>query len=138
MNRTIRRLIPLVLFMLLVPTAHALAAPDDPVRVQVLRTSGFLRSDGRVGISVRGNCDPGLQAFELDISLRQGDTFGSVPIVQVGVVPCDDQWHNVRVKVTPETGRFVHGSVHVDVFFGVFDPNQGPDLVDTASTTVRI
>ena len=137
MKRAIRRAVPLVLLILLAPTARALAAPDDPARVQVLRSSGYLRADGRVGISVRANCDPGLQAFELDVTLRQGDVLGFVSILERDVVPCDDAWHNVRVKISPQDGRFRHGLIDVDVYFGVFDPNQG-DLDDTAATTVRI
>ena len=36
-----------------------------------------------------------------------------------------------------QDGRFRHGLIDVDVYFGVFAPNQG-DLDDTAATTVRI
>jgi hypothetical protein len=109
----------------------------DPVHVRVLRSSGFLRADGRVGISVQGTCDPELAAFELDVSLRQDAVVGSVSIVQAGVIPCDDQPHNVRVKVAPERGRFRHGPVTVDVFLGAFS-QIGGDLEDTATATVRI
>jgi hypothetical protein len=109
----------------------------DPVHVRVLRSSGFLRADGRVGISVQGSCDPDLAAFELDVSLRQGEVVGSVSIVQAGVITCDDQPHNVRVKISPERGRFRHGRVTVDAFLGAFSQTEG-DLEDTASTTVPI
>ena len=46
------------------PSAPPGPAPrprTDRVAVHVLGSSGFLRADGRVGISVRGRCDPDLR-----------------------------------------------------------------------------
>jgi hypothetical protein len=53
MVRSVRRLVPLVVLMVLLPIGGAKADPSAPAQVKVQRASGYLRHDGRVGISVR-------------------------------------------------------------------------------------
>jgi hypothetical protein len=137
MVRLVRRLVPLVALLVLVPLSGAHASPDAPAKVRVNRGSAFLRQDGRVGITIRATCQPGLQAFELDVDVFQDPVLGQVSIVQAGVVTCDDRWHAVRVRVTPFGGTFTHGPATVSVFLGVFDPDEG-DLDATTSARVRI
>jgi hypothetical protein len=125
----------LVLTMgMFVTSAHA---AREPARVDVLKASAALQDDGSVALVIRARCAGGLQAFELDVSVRQGSAIGSVSIVQAGVVVCDGAWHQVAVEVSPSTGAFIEGVATVDVFLGVFDPDAG-DLDATATARVRL
>lgn len=127
---------PLIALLLSVPSTGANAAPA-PAHVRVLRTSAHLYRDGTVGVSVRARCQPGLQAFELDVDAVQGAVEGSTLIVEPAVIPCDRKPHRVRVRFPPNDGVFVHGAATVDVFFGVFDPDEG-DLGANATAVAQI
>jgi hypothetical protein len=138
MLRTARRLIPSVAVVLMMGTFVTSAhAAREPARVEVLKASAALRDDGSAALVVRARCASTLQAFELDVTVRQGSVTGSVSIVQAGVVVCDGAWHRVAVEVPPSTGAFTEGVATVDVFLGVFDPDAG-DLDATATARVRL
>lgn len=96
-----------------------------------------LRIDGIVPLTVFARCQPGQQAFELDVSLHQAGASGSTTLLGPGLIPCDAISHPVRVLVSPDTGTFVPGPIDVDAFLGVFDPIEG-DLGITGTQTLEL
>jgi hypothetical protein len=93
-----------------------------------------LRLDGTVPLSVFARCQPGQQAFELDVSVRQGAASGSTTLLGPGLTPCDGTSHRIRVLVSPDAGTFAAGPIDVEAFLGVFDPVEGDlDAADTAT-----
>ena len=85
----VRRLAGLVsvALLVLVPATSASAAPEGTAKaggagnqlvVKVLAAKVDLNADGTVSVPLRVRCSPPLDAFELDVSVRQGTTFGSV------------------------------------------------------------
>ena len=96
-----------------------------------------LRSDGAVPVSVFARCQPGQQAFELDVSVHQGTVSGSATLLGPGLTPCDGTSHRIRVLVSPDVRAFAAGPADVEAFLGVFDPDEG-DLDATDSATVQL
>jgi hypothetical protein len=96
-----------------------------------------LKANGAAVVTVRTRCRPDVSAFELDVSVGQGDVFGSTTIVEAGVVPCDGHRHTIRVRVLPEAGAFVPGRATADAFLGVFDQEEG-DLEARDTARVRL
>jgi hypothetical protein len=94
-------------------------------------------ADGSVPVTIRARCDEGLNAFELDVALRQEAAVGSVSLLGPKVIPCDRKWHRIDVIVRPETGAFQPGPATVGAFLVAFDPGAG-DLEATDSATVRL
>jgi hypothetical protein len=90
--------------------------------------------DGGVTVTVWARCAPGLQAFEFDAGVTQGSTFASGSVIgPPDVLTCDDLWHPLRLRVFPESGRLHSGPATVNIFLGVFDPNDGDlDVTDAA------
>jgi hypothetical protein len=105
--------------------------------VDIVEQDTRLKTDGSVPISVSALCRPDQQAFELDVSIRQGSAFGSVFLLGPGLTPCDGARHRLTVRVLPESGVFTPGAADVDVFLGVFDPEDG-DLDLTDSATIQL
>ena len=107
---------------------HVLPIGRYPQRVPRLRV------DGIAPITVSTTCQSGQQAFELDVSIHQGSSFGSTTLTGSAIPPCDGSPHRVRVLVARR--RVVRpGDATVDVFLGVFDQVRG-DLEATASVSV--
>jgi hypothetical protein len=128
------------LLILSVQTASAAQAAPNPLVVMISKGQTSLNSDGTVQVALRVRCQAPLQAFELDVSVLQGTTFGSVVIVEAGVVSCDGRWHRVSVQVPAQVGgtAFMSGTVTISVFLGAFDPVAGIDLEarDSISTSL--
>jgi hypothetical protein len=89
-----------------------------------------LNKDGSAGVPARTKCQRPWVDANLDVVLSQ-NTVGGITSIVDGPVSCDARWHTVRVRVTPSGGALELGSVHVDVFFTVHDP-QSFDPVDQA------
>jgi hypothetical protein len=96
-----------------------------------------IRPDGSVPVSVFARCQPGQQAFELDVSVRQGAASGSTTLLGPGITPCDGTSHRIRVLVSPDVGAFAAGAIDIEAFLGVFDPVEG-DLDATDTATVQL
>ena len=111
----------------------------DPVVVKISRGHVELGADGIVLVPIRTRCQPPLDSFELDVTVRQEATSGSVIIIGRDVLPpCDGRWHRIRVQVPPaDDGLFVPGLATVDVFFGAFDPVEG-DQEGVDTVTVKL
>jgi hypothetical protein len=109
-----------------------------PAAVNISERPARIGRDGSVPVKVWARCEPGLQAFELDVSVGQGSAFGSTTIIgPPDVIVCDGLWHPILVRVLPERGSFRSGRATVDAFLGIFDPSEG-DLEATDSATIRL
>jgi hypothetical protein len=105
-----------------------------PLIVKISRAHARIGADGSVPVVVFTRCRAGLNAFELDVSVRQGAVFGSATILGPGVTPCDGRWHRSSIKVSPDAGSFAAGPATADAFLGAFDPVEGDlDATDTAT-----
>jgi hypothetical protein len=113
------------------------AAAPEPLVIRVMKGQTALMPDGRVLVPIRARCYPPLDAFEIDVSVAQGTSFGSTILGQAGAPPCDGRWHRTVVTVAAETGGFVAGTATVGSFIGAFDPNDG-DLDATDDVTVKL
>jgi hypothetical protein len=113
-------------------TAHRAKPPASAI---VAERPLKIGRDGRVTVTVWARCAPGLQAYEFDAGVRQGSTFAGASVVgPPDVMVCDDRWHALRLRVTPETGALHTGPASVDIFLGVFDPIHGHvDVTDSAT-----
>jgi hypothetical protein len=110
---------------------------QSPLTVEIAGGPAKIGADGSVPATIRARCDDGLNAFELDVAIRQEATFGSASLLGPNVVPCDRKWHRIDFTVRPETGAFQPGPATVEAFLAVFDPVAG-DLEATDSATVRL
>jgi hypothetical protein len=90
-----------------------------------------LNKDGSVGVPVKTRCQrPWVDAgLDVDVSQNAG-TNGGGTFVGDGALVCDARWHKRIVRVIP-TSPFAVGSVHIDVFLTVYDPDSF-DPVDQA------
>jgi hypothetical protein len=137
--------IVIVAALSLVATPSALAGPDEQVTGARTAPAATVKIDKHVRLKANGvavvtfwaRCRPDVSSFELDVSLRQGDLFGSTPRVEAGVVPCDGKPHRMRVGVLPEAGAYVPGRATADIFLGVFDQEEG-DLEARDEARVRL
>jgi hypothetical protein len=136
-----------VALLVLVPATSAAAAPVGAAKagaagnrfvVKVVTPKVDLNADGSVSVPLRVRCSPPLDAFELDVSVRQGTTFGSVSLLGTAFPACTGAWERTTVTVSAEAGTFAPGSATVDVFLGAFDPVAGGDVSAEASAAVTL
>jgi hypothetical protein len=121
-----------------IAAAPASAAPALEVRLSAQPVR--LTRSGKVPLAFRVRCAPGVQAYELDASVKQATAYGSVTLAAPPfVATCDGRWHRVVVKVAPESGRFRVGQAEwsVGVFGYVPAPTEG-DVDAGAGGTVRV
>jgi hypothetical protein len=126
----------IALIALAASAAPATAAPE-PLVIQVMKGQTALTPDGTVLVPIRARCYPPLDAFEIDVSVEQGSSFGSTILGQPEAPLCDGRWHRMVVTVAAETGGFVVGTATVGSFIGAFDPNVG-DVDATDDVTVKL
>jgi len=71
-------------------------------------------------------CKPGLNAFEYNVGIRQGDVYRSGGELGRNILPCDGTRHRVAVALG---GGFHPGPVDISVYVGLNDPDaQGGDI----------
>jgi hypothetical protein len=144
----VRRLSALIagLLLVLVPATSAAAAPQGAAKtgggtrlvVKVLAPKVQLNTDGTVSVPVKVRCSPPLDAFELDVSVRQSTAFGSTTLLGTPFPACTGAWERTTVTVSAETGTFAPGAATVDVFLGAFDPVSGSDVSAETSAGVTL
>jgi hypothetical protein len=114
----------------------ATAAPQR-LSIQVMKGQAALTPEGTVLVTIRARCHQSLDAFEVNVGVRQPPVFGSVLMLGTEFPPCDGRWHRTTVIVAPETGVFVAGTATVEAFIAAFHPREG-DLDATDAETVRL
>ena len=114
----------------------ATAAPER-LSIQVMKGQATLTPEGTVLVTIRARCHPSLDAFEVNVGVRQPPVFGSVFMLGTEFPPCDGRWHRLTVTVAPEAGEFVAGTATVGAFIAAFHPREG-DLDATDSESVRL
>ncbi len=105
--------------------------------IQVMKGQTVLTPDGTVLAPIRARCYPPLDAFEVDVAVRQLSAFGSAVLLGTTFPPCDGRWHEAIVTVAAETGGFVAGTATVTAFIGAFDPSEG-DVDAADAETVKL
>jgi hypothetical protein len=131
----------LVLALLtLMPATEAVAAPagGTTLDVRIGASKVHLNADGTVSVPLRARCSAPLDAFELDVSVTQGATFGAVNLIGTPFPVCNGHWQRTTLTVSAETGTFGPGPATVGVFLGAFDPVAGGDLEAEDSVTVGL
>jgi hypothetical protein len=117
--------------------APATAAPE-PLLIQVKKGQAALTPDGTVLAPIRARCYPPLDAFEVDVGVRQPAASGSAVLFDVGFPTCDGGWHRTIVTVAPETGVFVAGRATVTAAIQAFDPMEDADVEAVDTETVKL
>jgi hypothetical protein len=133
---TRRVTVALLIASLIVVSAPAATAANRLV-VKISGGQVKLDANGSALVTLRARCQPPLDAFEVDVSVRQGATFGSVVLLGTEFPACDGRWHQITVSVAPDAGSFVSGVATVDASLSAFDPVEG-DLIVFDSVTVRL
>jgi len=131
----------LVLAMLaLVPATEAVAAPagGTTLDVRIMASQVELNPDGTVSVPLRARCSTRLDAFEVDVSVAQGGTFGSEILIGTPYPVCDGRWQRTTVTVSADTGTFGAGQASIGVFLGAYDPIADADLEAVDTATVRL
>lgn len=108
--------------------AAAPASARPALEVRLSTQPVRLTPSGKVPLAFRVRCAPGVQAYELDASVQQATTYGSVTLAAPPFVAiCDGTWHRVVVKVAPSSGAFRVGKAEwtVGVFGYVPAPTDG-------------
>lgn len=109
-----------------VPTLSVELSPD-PARL----------NDGAVKVVAWTVCSPGLTAFELDLSVNQGSSFGSQSQLFRDVVPCDGVRHRTSMTVAPDIGSFGPGPATLSAYLAA-NENGGGDIEATDEVTVPL
>ena len=145
MVRRILGLIAGALLVLVPATSAAAAAPAGAAKaagqrlvVKVVVPKVHLTAGGAVSVPLKVRCSPPLDAFELDVSVRQGAAFGSVSLLGTPFPSCTGGWERTTVTVPADTGSFATGPATVDVFLGLFDPVSGSDVSAETSAGVTL
>jgi hypothetical protein len=120
------------------PATSAAAAPERVPVVHIVAGQVELEADGTVSVPLRVRCSPPLDAFELDVSVAQGTTFGSLSQIGTPFPACTGRWERITLSVAAETGTFSPGAATVAVFIGIFDPATGGDLSAEDSVSVTL
>jgi hypothetical protein len=131
----------LVLAMLaLVPATEAVAAPagGTTLDVRIVAAQVELNADGTVSVPLRARCSTRLDAFEVDVSVTQGGTFGAVNLIGTPFPVCNGRWQRTTLTVSAEAGTFGPGPASVGVFLGAFDSVAGVDLAAEDTAAVRL
>jgi hypothetical protein len=131
--------------LVLLPATAAAAAPQPAAKaagntlvVRIVAAKVELNADGTVSVPVRARCSAALDAFELDVSVLQAGTFGSVNLIGTEFPACTGQWQRTTLTVSAEAGTFGPGPATVSAFLGAFDPVAGSDLSAEDSVTVGL
>jgi hypothetical protein len=82
--------------------------------LRIARWPAVLLTSGGLRISYWASCPVGLTAFELDLTVVQGDAYGSRIRRERGVIPCDGILRRYHGVVHPSEGMFAVGSAHID------------------------
>ena len=120
----------------LVPGGSAVGAPPPLTMTVTLSTDPAVLQDGAVDVVAWTTCSTGLTAFEFDISVSQGGSFGSTIQRTRDVVPCDDTAHRSVVRVPADIGAFVPGAATISAYFS--GNNGGGDIEATDEVTVPL
>ena len=120
------------------PAAVAAPAAKQTLVVRIVAAHVELNADGTVSVPLRARCSRPLDAFEVDVSVRQGSTFGSVSLIGAEFPACTGRWQRTTLTVPAEAGTFGPGPATVDAFLGAFDPVGGSDLAAEDTATVRL
>ena len=138
-RRLIRALLPALLLVSVgFVAAPAASASSSVIEFQVAERRTELRPSGLVAVSVRARCAPTLDAFEVNVGVRQRDAFGSVGRVGERYPVCNGKWHWNTFYVRPESGRFHHGWATVELYLGAYDTVQDNDVEATDTARLRI
>ena len=119
------------------------ALPSDagttaPTLTVELKPDVARMDDGIVEVIAWTTCSPGLTAFELDLSVNQGSSFGSQSMLFSGVVPCDGLRHETRMSISAETGRFEPGPATLSAYLAANQGGGGDiEATDEANVTLR-
>jgi hypothetical protein len=121
-----------------IAAAPATAAPALEVRLSTQPVR--LTPSGRVPLAFRVRCAPGVQAHELDASVKQATAYGSVTLAAPPfVATCDGTWHRVVVKVAPGSAAFRVGKAEWTVgVFGYVPPPSDGDVGAGAGGTLWV
>jgi hypothetical protein len=106
--------------------------------VRIAAAQVEVNADGTVSVPLRVRCSPPLDAFELDVSVLQGSTFGSVNLIGTEFPVCNGRWQRTTLTVSPEAGAFGPGPATVGAFLGAFDPVAGSDVSAEDSVTITL
>lgn len=137
-RRLIRILLPALFLFSAVFVAAPSAAAAPPIEFQVAEGRTELRPSGLVAVAVRARCAPTLDAFEVNIGVRQRDAFGSVSRIGERYPVCNGRWHWNTFYVRPESGAFRHGWATVELYLGAYDTVQGNDVEATDTARLRL
>ena len=134
-----------VLALVPVTASAAVAAPQPAVRadattleVRIMAGQVELNADGTVSVPLRAKCSPRLDAFELDVSVGQGSTFGSVILIGTEFPACTGRWQRTTVTVSADAGTFGPGPANVSAFLGAYDPVADSDLAAENAVSVTL
>jgi hypothetical protein len=132
-----RRVAVAVLIASLIVVSAPAATAANLLVVKISSGNVELDANGSVLVPLRARCQPPLDAFEVDVSVRQGATFGSAVLLGTEFPACDGRWHQTTISVAPEAGAFAPGVATVDASLSAFHPDEGDQITfDTA--TVRL
>ena len=120
----------------LVPGGAAVGAPPPLTMTVTLSSDAAVLHDGVVDVVAWTTCSTGLTAYEFDVSVSQGGSFGSTIQRTSGVVPCDDTAHRSVVRVPADIGAFVPGAATISAYFS--GNNGGGDIEATDEVTVPL
>jgi hypothetical protein len=106
--------------------------------IEIARWPAVLRSDGRIAVTAWTRCPVGLTAFEFDITIGQGSSYGSNLKLVRDAVPCDGVRHQYRVLVEPALGSFTTGEASISAYLSGNDGQHGDtEAYDEAIVAVR-
>jgi len=144
---TLRRLVTLLASSAIVLTTLSMPAaagrsvdPSSPtdLTLRLARSPAVLLADGGIRVNYRASCPEGLTAFELDLTVVQGEAYGSRIRRERGVIPCDGVMRRYKRVVHPTVGVFAVGSAHIDGFLSANDGQHGDtDVYAEADVAVR-
>jgi hypothetical protein len=120
----------------LVPGGAADGATSPLTMTVTLSTEPAILQGGAVNVVAWTTCSTGLTAYEFDVSVSQGGSFGSTIQRTRDVVPCDDTAHRSVVRVPADIGAFVAGAATISAYFS--GNNGGGDIEATDEVTVPL
>ena len=137
-RRLVRSSLPLLLVLSTVVIGSPAAAATPTIEFQVVEARTELRPSGLVAVAVRARCSPTLDAFEVNVGVRQPNAQGSVSRIGERYPLCNGTWQRNTIFVRPTSGRFHHGVATVDIYLGAYDTENDHDVEATDTSRVRI
>ena len=138
-RRLTRAFLPALLVLsTIVIGAPASAAASPTIEFQVVEARTELRPSGLVAVGVRARCSPTLDAFEVNVGVRQPNAQGSVTRIGERYPICNGAWHRNTFFVRPSSGAFHHGVATVDIYLGAYDTVNDHDVEATDTARVRL